>query len=150
MSEMGSHDPFRFFKHELWPKERPRVQLPIWLPTIKSRELPWFPCVQVACHILLESSWRGLQLCFKLHLDRRSKKKLWASKFVGVLILGISGLQLGSPGRKWHLGVGPLAKNRGYYKGEGGGFSQVWAVVSFVSSCLPMVRPCTKNAPIML
>jgi len=25
-----------------------------------------------------------------------------------------------------------------YYKGEGGGFLQVWAVVSFESSCLPM------------
>jgi hypothetical protein len=38
-------------------------------------------------------------------------------KIVEVLILGISGLQLGSPGTKWHLGVSPLAKHKEYYKG---------------------------------
>jgi len=31
-----------------------------------------------------------------------------------------------------------------YYKGEGGGFLQIQAVVSLVSSCLPMAHPCTK------
>jgi hypothetical protein len=43
-----------------------------------------------------------------------------------------------------------------YYKGEGDGFPQVWAVVNLVSSSLPvvrsslsMVRPNTKNAQIM-
>jgi hypothetical protein len=29
-------------------------------------------------------------------------------------------------------------------KGEGGGFPQVWALVSLVSSCLPVVHSCTK------
>jgi hypothetical protein len=42
-----------------------------------------------------------------------------------------------------------MAKHKEYYKEEGGGFPQVWVVVSFVSLCLPMARPCTKNAPIM-
>jgi len=37
-----------------------------------------------------------------------------------------------------------MAKHRIYYKGEGGGFPQVQAVVSLVSPCLPIVRPCTK------
>jgi len=32
--------------------------------------------------------------------------KLWASKVIGVPILGISKLPLGSPGTKWDLGVG--------------------------------------------
>jgi len=72
--------------------------------------------------------------------------KLWASKVAGVLISEISRLQLGSPGTKWHLGVGPMAMHREYYKGEGGGFSQVWVVVSLVSPCLLMACPCTKNA----
>jgi len=27
MSKMGSHDPFRYLKHKLWPKERSRVVL---------------------------------------------------------------------------------------------------------------------------
>jgi hypothetical protein len=48
------------------------------------------------------------------------------------------------------MGLGPMAKRKEYYKGEGGGFLQVWAMVSLVNSCLPMVRPCTKSVPIML
>jgi hypothetical protein len=39
---------------------------------------------------------------------------------------------------KMTFGVGPVAKHRVYYKREGGGFPQVWAVVSLVSPCLPM------------
>jgi len=61
--------------------------------------------------------------------------------------VGILGLPLGSPGTKKHLGVDPVAKHIVYYKGEGGGFAQVWALVSFVSLvslCLPMVHLCTK------
>jgi hypothetical protein len=27
MSEMGSYDPFKYLKHKLWPKERPRIKL---------------------------------------------------------------------------------------------------------------------------
>jgi len=56
-----------------------------------------------------------------------------------------------------NLGAGPMAKHRVYYKGEGGGFPlivyfgfpQVRAMVNLVSSCLPMVRPCTKSVIIM-
>jgi hypothetical protein len=40
MSEMVFHDPFGHLKNKLWPKERPKVKLAIWLPTIKSQELP--------------------------------------------------------------------------------------------------------------
>jgi len=42
-----------------------------------------------------------------------------------------------------------MAMHREYYKGEGGGFPQVQAVVSLVSLCLLVVRLCTKSAPIM-
>ncbi len=56
-----------------------------------------------------------------------------------VLIVGISGLSLGSPGTKSHLDVAPVESCRVYYMGEGGGFPQVWAVVSLVSSKSPMV-----------
>ncbi len=38
MSKMGSHDPFGHLKHKLWPKERSRVKLAVWLPTTKSQE----------------------------------------------------------------------------------------------------------------
>jgi hypothetical protein len=56
---------------------------------------------------------------------------------------------VGSPGTKWHLGVGPMARHKVYYKGEGGNFPQVWVVVNLVSLCLPVVSPCTKGAPIL-
>jgi hypothetical protein len=47
---------------------------------------------------------------------------------------------------KCHLGAGPMARHKVYYKGEGDGFPQVQAVVSFVSANLPMACPNTKSA----
>jgi len=41
----------------------------------------------------------------------------------------------GVPGEKNHLDVGPLERSKVYYKGEGGGFPQVRAVVSLVCPC---------------
>jgi hypothetical protein len=41
----------------------------------------------------------------------------------------------GVPGEKSHLDVAPMERCRVYYKGEGGGFPQVRAVVSQVSPC---------------
>jgi len=41
----------------------------------------------------------------------------------------------GVPGEKNHLDVGPVERSRVYYKGEGGGFPQVRAVVSLVCPC---------------
>jgi hypothetical protein len=72
---MGSHDPFRYLKHKLWPKEGLRLKLPIWFPTTKSQESPWFIFFQVACHIPLESSQQGIQLFSKPHLNRRFTKE---------------------------------------------------------------------------
>ncbi|CAK9277717.1 unnamed protein product [Sphagnum jensenii] len=40
----------------------------------------------------------------------------------------ISGLQLGSPGKKSHLDVAPTERCKEYYMGEGGGFPRVRAV----------------------
>jgi hypothetical protein len=79
---MGLHDPFEKLKHKLWPKEGSGVKLPIWFPTTKSQELLWFPCVQVACNIPLESSWQGLKLFFRPHLNqqRYGPSKLWKSQ----------------------------------------------------------------------
>jgi len=42
-----------------------------------------------------------------------------------------------------------MARHRVYYKGEGGGFPQFWAMVSLVSSSLLVARPNTQNAPAM-
>jgi len=50
-----------------------------------------------------------------------------------VLASAISGV----PGEKSHLDVGLVERCRVYYKGEGGGFPQVRAVVSLMCMCCP-------------
>jgi hypothetical protein len=78
MSKMGLQDPFRNLKHKLWPKEGSGIAR--------------FPCVQVACQILLERFRQGLQVCLDLISIEGLHAKLWAFKVVGVPTLGISGL----------------------------------------------------------
>jgi len=73
--------------------------------------------------------------------------KLWGPKIARIPTLGISRLPFGSPGTKCHLDVGLMERHRAYYKGEGGGFPQVKAMVNLVSSSLPMACPSTKSAP---
>ncbi len=75
--------------------------------------------------------------------------KVWGPKVARVPTLGISRLPFGSPGTKCHLNVGLVERHKVYYKGEGGGFPQVWVVVSLVSPNLFMTRPSTRSAPIM-
>jgi hypothetical protein len=75
--------------------------------------------------------------------------KLWGPKITGILTLGISGLPLGSPGKKCHLDVDLVERHKVYYKGEGGGFPQVRAVVSLVNPNLLMAHPNTKSAQTM-
>jgi hypothetical protein len=72
--------------------------------------------------------------------------KLWATKVTEVPTLGNSGLPFGSPGTKHHLDATLVASHKVYYKGEGGGFPQVWAMMSLVSSSLLVIRPSTKSA----
>jgi hypothetical protein len=50
---------------------------------------------------------------------------------------------------KCHLDVGLVERHIIYYKGEGGGFPQVWAVVSLVNLSLHVVCPSTKNVQTM-
>jgi hypothetical protein len=155
MSEMGSHDPFRHLKHKLWPIKR--LGLAVWLPTSKHQESIRFPCVQVACDIPLESSRWGLQLYSRPHLNRRSAKKVIGPKVTKVPSLRISELSLGSPWTKSHLGVAPVERHRVYYKGEGGGFPQVQAVVSLVNLSCPwlvltpkVLQLCTNHLVLIL
>jgi len=75
--------------------------------------------------------------------------KLWGPKVARVPTLAISGFPLGSPKTKSHLDVSLVERHKVYYKGEGGGFPQVRAMVSLVSLSLPVAHPSTKSAPIM-
>jgi hypothetical protein len=63
--------------------------------------------------------------------------------------MGISGLPFESLRTKCHLDVGFVKRHKVYYKGEGGGFPQVWAVVSFVNPSLLVARLSTKSASTM-
>jgi hypothetical protein len=107
--------------HKLWPIERLGVKLVVWLPTTKSRESPQFPCVQVACDIKLESSWQGLQLCVRPHLNQRFTNKVMGPQSRESPNFG----NFGTLGTKCHLDVAPMARHIVYYKEEGGGFPQV-------------------------
>jgi hypothetical protein len=42
------------------------------------------------------------------------------------------------------FGASLMAMHKVYYKGEGGGFPQVQAIVNLVNPCLPVLRSCTK------
>jgi len=83
--------------------------------------------------------WKSLDNGYNFALDcisiRGLLAKLWGSKVAGVPTWMISGLPFGSPRTKSHLDVGPMERCRVYYKGEGDGFPQVWAMVSIVCLC---------------
>jgi hypothetical protein len=132
---MGSHCSFGHLKYKLWPKEGPGVELPgvcqFWLPTTKSRESTQNTWLQTTCDIPLESSWRELQLCFRPHFDPRSARRVMGIQSPG----SPTGRDFGTPGKKSHLDVVPETWCREYYKGEGGGFPQVRAVMSLVCPC---------------
>jgi len=116
---------------------------------LKIKNLPNF----LSCRWRATYCWKDLDKGYNFALNFTSIEglhtKLWASKVVEVPIQGISGLQLGSLETKWHLSARPVASHIKYYKGEGGDFCQVWAMVSLMNPCLFVVRPCIKSAPTM-
>jgi hypothetical protein len=55
------------------------------------------------------------------------------------------GLLFGNVETKNHLDVGTAKRRKEYYKGEGGGFPRVWAVVSLMNPRSPVICPSTKS-----
>jgi hypothetical protein len=68
----------------------------------------------------------------KLIPIRLGSQELRPSKVLGLQPGTVSGLQLGSPGKKSHSDVAPAVRRREYYMGESGGFPRVRAVVNQV------------------
>jgi hypothetical protein len=99
----------------------------------------------VTCDILWKVLNKGYNVALDLILIEGLHTKLWDPKVVEDPILAILELPFGSPGTKCHLNVGFVERHKVYYKGEGGGFPQVRAMVSLVSSNLPMARPSIKS-----
>jgi len=92
------------------------------LPDVASRSATW--------------CWKALDEGYNFGLDlvpiQVWGEELWASKVPGLQPGTVSGLQLGSPGKKSHLDVASAESCKVYYMGEGGGFPRVRAVVSLV------------------
>jgi hypothetical protein len=107
----------------------------------------------LVCRWLATYRWKDIDEGYNFAFDvipiRGLHTKLWGPKVAGVPTLGISRLPNGSPGTKCHLDVGLVERHKVYYKGEGDGFSQVWAMVRLVSLSLHVVHPSTKSAPTM-
>jgi hypothetical protein len=148
---MSSHHPFGHLKHKLWPKES-------WESNyLKVKNRPNF----LVCRWRATYRWKALDKGYNFALNLISiwglHIKLWGFKVVRVPTLVILGLPLGSPETKSHLDVGLMERHRVYYKGEGGGFPQVRAVVSLVSpNCLWLVlapkvfQLCTNHLVLVL
>jgi hypothetical protein len=69
----------------------------------------------------------------------------------------VAGVPLESPRTKSHLDVGPVKRRKVYYKGEGGGFPQVRAMVSLMSPSCPwlvlapkVLQLCTNHLILVL
>jgi hypothetical protein len=106
-AEMGLHDPFGHLKHKLWPKKWLRVKLAFWLSITKNQESTWFPCVQVACNMPLESSQSGLQLFFRPHCNQRFAHKVMGPQNRVNLNSGNFGTPILESQDKMSFGCGP-------------------------------------------
>jgi hypothetical protein len=124
---------------------------------LKVRNRPDF----LACRWCATYHWKVLNERYNFALDFITivgmHKKLCALKVAGVLNVGILGLPLGSHGTKSHLDVALVERCKVYYKGEGGGFPQVRAVMSLVCpNCLwfvlapKVLQLCTNHLVLVL
>jgi hypothetical protein len=142
---MGSHDPFGHWNTSYGQKKGWKSNHQFDSQPLKVGSRPDF----LACRWHVTYCWKILNNGYDFFSNLISIKglhtRLWAPKVTGVLIVRISRFQHRNLGTKWHLGVGPVARHKENYKGEGGAFPQVQAMVSLVNPCLPMVRSCTKN-----
>jgi hypothetical protein len=100
MFKMGLHDPLKYFKHKLWPKEGSRVKLPIDSRPLKVKNQPDLLAFKWRATYHLKALNKGYNFALDLTLIKGLHTKSWDSKVAGVPILGISGLPLGSLGTK--------------------------------------------------
>jgi hypothetical protein len=107
---MGSHEPFGHLQHKLWWKERLGVKLLVWPPTTKSWKSTRPRCVQVECIHHWNALNKGYNFALDLILIGGLHRKLYTLKVAGVLVIGISGLPLGSPEIKKTIWMWPRGK----------------------------------------
>jgi hypothetical protein len=129
---MASHWPFGHLQPKLWAKEGLGVKLAVWLLTIKSRKSTSSRCPNWECDTALESSRWELQLLFRTRPDPSSGRGAMTVQSSGSPAGIVLELHFGSPNKMCHSDVASATSHKKYYKGEGGGFPRVRAVVSLV------------------
>jgi hypothetical protein len=93
----------------------------------------------------LESLQRELQDCFRPHPNKRFEQEVRDAQSPGSPNRDRFGTPPWESQEKLPFRCGLGGELHRYYKGEGGGFPRVRAVVSQVSPRLPMARPNTKR-----
>jgi hypothetical protein len=97
-----------------------------------------------ACRWRATYRWKAFDEGYNFALDFISigdlHAKLWAPKVARVPNVWISKLPLGSPGTKWHLGVGLMVRHIVYYKGECGGFCE-YLLHTFTTKVCTHIKP---------
>jgi hypothetical protein len=111
----------------------------------------------MTCNILFKSSWQELQLCFRSHYNRKSTHEVMHPQSRECPSCGNFKTSTWESQDKKTFDVAPVERRKVYYKGEGGGFPQVQAVVSLVClSCLWLVlapkvfQLCTNHLVLVL
>jgi hypothetical protein len=101
----------------------------------KSSIDPIYLAVKGVWHTVEKFSTRATTLLQTTSQSKVCSKSYGAPKSRESQLARFRNSHSGVPGEKSHLDVGSVASHRVYYKGEGGGFPQVRAVVSLVCLC---------------
>jgi hypothetical protein len=129
---MGSHCSFGHLKHKLWPKKGPLN------PDQKKLRIdPIYLAVDNVWHTIEKLLMRATTLLQTSPWSKVCSQSYGAPKSRESQLAWFWDSHTGIPGEKSHLDVGPVERSRVYYKGEGGGFPQVRAMVSLVCPCCP-------------
>jgi hypothetical protein len=102
---------------------------------LKSRINPIYLAADNVPHTVGNLSMRATTLLQIALQSEVCSQSYGAPKSRETPLAGFRDSHVGVPGEKSHLDAGPVESHRVYYKGEGGGFPQVRAVVSLVCAC---------------
>jgi len=111
---------------------------------LKSGIDPIFLCVGGVRHIVEKLSTRATTLFQTSSQSKVCTQSYGAPKLRESQLWQLRDSHLGVPRQKNHLDVSLVERHKIYYKGEGGGFPQVRAVVNLVSLSCPWFVPTPK------
>jgi hypothetical protein len=131
---MGLHCSFWTSKTQVMAKRRVESQTANLIPDQKkSRINPIYLAIKSVLYTVGKISQRKLQLCFKLHFNLKFARKIMGlQSHRSPIWHNFRTLTPESRERKNHLDVGSVTSHRVYYKGEGGGFPQVWVMMNLM------------------